>query len=165
MRWLVTAVLILVMLVVQTAAAPYISWLGARPDILLIFIVQLALVTPHLEGVICAWGVGLLIDLHDGNMPGVVALTYTVVAFGLFRIRSEVFAGHILTRVILVVIAGFLTQLAVMFSQIILGHPLHFVLFWRTALLSVGYTAAVAVVLLPLFLMLLRRLFAERRIL
>ena len=163
MRWLILAVLILLMLTAQTAAAPSISLLGARPDFLLILVVQIALVTPHLEGVIWAWGIGLLVDLHDGLPPGVLALTYMVIAVTLYRIRSQVFAGHILTRLFLVMVAGFLAQVAAMFSEIILGHPLDFVLFWRTALVSMAYTVVAALALLPLLSLLLRRLYVERR--
>jgi rod shape-determining protein MreD len=151
------------MLALQATAAPRIALFDAVPDLLIILVVQLALLCPHLEGVIWSWAAGLLADLRWGNPAGVVALTYALVALVIYGVRRQIFAGHILTRLLLVVLADLLQHLAVMFSQIIRGQTLYFLLFWRQALLGVAYTTLAAVVLLPLLSVILGRLYRERR--
>lgn len=163
MRWLVTAALLLLVLALQATAAPRIALFDAVPDFLIILVVQLALLCPELQGVLWSWAVGFLADLRWGNLVGVMALTYGLIALVICGIRRQIFAGHILTRLLLVVVADFLQHVAVMFSQIIRGQKLYFLLFWRQALLGVVYTAAVAVVLLPLLSLVLGRLYRERR--
>lgn len=165
MRWLITAVLFLLMLAAQATAAPRLDFLGldARPNFLIILVVQLALLSPRIDTVIWSWVMGLLVDLHDANPPGVLALTYMLIALVTHRIRSQIFAGHIITRLLLVVIADFLQHLALMFAEIIRGHPLHFLLFWRRTVISIVYTAAVGVVLLPLLSLMFRYVYGQRR--
>ncbi len=165
MRWLITAALFLLMLAAQTTAAHRIDFLhlGAEPNFLIILVVQLALVSPKIDTVIWSWGMGLLVDLHDGNPPGVLALSYMLIALVTHRIRSQIFGGHIITRLVLVVIADFLRHLALMFTEIIRGHPLHFLIFWRTTVISIAYTAAVGVVLLPLLSLMFRYVYVQRR--
>ena len=165
MRWLITAALFLLMLAAQTTAAHRFDFLdlGAEPNFLIILVVQLALVSPKIDTVIWSWGMGLLVDLHDANPPGVLALTYMLIALVTHRIRSQIFGGHIITRLVLVVIADFLRHLALMFTEIIRGHPLHFLIFWRTTVISIAYTAAVGVVLLPLLSLMFRYVYVQRR--
>ena len=163
MRWLVPAALLLLMLALDATAAPRIALFDAPPDLLIILVVELALLCPDLQGILWSWALGLLDDLHSGNPLGLSALTYALIALVVAGIRRQVFARHILTRLLLVVIADFLHHFALMFSQIIRGQELHFLLFWRHALLGVLYTAVVALVLLPLLSLILGRLYRSRR--
>jgi len=162
-RWLITALLFLLVLTLQNAAAPYLQVLGATPDFRVIFLVQLALVLSQFEAAVWAWCMGLAADLTGDTPAGVLALSYVLISLAFTRIRSQIFAAHILTRLILVVLAEVLLHGVLLISGIIRGHPTHFVLFLRTAALDIAYTAVAALVLLPLFLAILRRVHAERR--
>ena len=163
MRWVITAVLFLLLLALDATLAPYISLFGATPDLLVILIVEFALVMPRLDSVVWAWCIGLISDLHDGNPTGVLALTYAVITLVIRSLRSQLFAGHLVTRLLLVAVADVLQYLALMFSQIIRGHPVGFLLFWRQAFLGVVYTTVVAAGLLPLLSLALRPLYEKRR--
>ena len=163
MRWLITALLFLLVLTVQNAAAPYLEVLGAVPDFRVIFLVQLALVLPQFEAAVWAWCMGLAADLTGQTPAGVLAFSYCLVAFAFTRMRSQIFSAHILTRLILVVLAGLFLRLVLLISGIIRGHPTRFLLFLSTAAADLLYTAAFALVLLPLFLVILRRVHADRR--
>ena len=164
MRWVITAALFLIIIAAQAAAARHIALFGATPNLLIVLVVQLALILPRLEGAIWAWCLGLGADLHGVTPPGVLALTYALVSLVLARVRSEIFSEHIFTRLLLVVVAAVLQEIALMFSEIIRGHPLEFLLDLRTAALRVAYTALVALGLLPVLRAILRRVYAERRL-
>ena len=163
MQWVITAALFLLMLALDATVAPYISVFDATPHLLVILIVELALVMPRLDSVVWAWGMGLVSDLHDGNPAGVLALTYAIITLVIRSLRKQLFAGHLVTRLLLVAVADVLQHLALMFSQIIRGHPLGFLLFWRQAFLGVVYTTVVAAGLLPLLSLVLRPLYVKRR--
>ena len=163
MRWLITAALFLVMLTAQQAAGPHLHVLGATPDFLVIFVVQIALVLPPFDAILWSWGMGLAADLYGDTPVGVLAVTYALVALVITRIRGQIFAAHILTRLTLVLIADVLQHLVLLFSQIIRGHPIPFLLSLRTAALDVLYTVVFALVLLPTLSFVLGRLYPERR--
>ena len=163
MQWLITAALFLLTLAAQATVTPRISLLDGRPDFLIILVVQLALVSPRVDSLVWSWVMGLLVDLHDGHPPGILALAYLVVAMVTHRIRSEIFAGHIITRVLLVAVADGLRHVALFLSEIIRGHPPHVLLFLRTAAISVTYTSVSAVVLLPLLGLILKHVYPSGR--
>jgi len=125
--------------------------------------VQIALILPELDATLWAWAMGLGVDLYGETPPGLLAMTYALIAIAFARSRGQIFASHILTRLILVVIADLLAHLAVVFSEIIRGHPIHFLLTLRTTALDLVYTVVVALVLLPAISLVLRRLYRERR--
>jgi len=162
-QWLITAALFLLTLAAQATLATRIGLLDARPDFLIILVVQMALVSPRVDSILWSWGMGLLVDLHDGNPPGVLALTYLAVAMVTHRIRSEIFAGHIITRLLLVALADVLRHAALLVSEIARGHPLHVLLFARTAVISVAYTVVAAAVVLPLLGLTLKHVYPQGR--
>ena len=163
MQWLITAALFLLMLAAQATLAPRISLLDARPDFLIVLVVQMALVSPRLDSIVWSWAMGLVADLHDGNPVGVLALTYLLVAVVTQRIRTEIFAGHIVTRLLLVAVADVLRHVALLLAEIARGHPQQILLFFRTTVISVAYTAVVAMVLLPLLTLILKQVYPQGR--
>ena len=163
MRWLITALLFLLVLTLQNAAAPYLEIKGASPDFRVIFLMQLALVLPRFEAVVWSWCMGLAADLTGDTPAGVLALSYSLIAFALTRMRSQLFATHLLTRLALVALAKGFLQGVLLISGIIRGHATPFVLSLQKAGIEIAYTAVFALVLLPFFLVVLRRVYAERR--
>lgn len=162
-RWLITAVLFLLLLAVQAAARPYIALFDATPDLLIILVVQFALIAPQLDGVIASWLMGFVTDLHGGNPAGLIALTWALIALLIYHIRRQLFAGHLLTRLLLVALAEVFQSVTLMFSQILRGQPTSFLLFWRQAILGIAYTVTVAIAVLPLLSAVLHHVYAKPR--
>lgn len=81
---------------------PWRVWQPA-PDLLLLVIAYWCLNEPNRVGMVTAFLFGLLMDVHDGSLLGVHALTYTLAAYGtlalarrMLRFNSIVQAIHML---------------------------------------------------------------------
>lgn len=64
------------------------TWQPA-PDLLLLVIAYWCLNEPGRVGMITAFVFGLLMDVHDGSLLGVHALTYTLAAYGTLRLSRR----------------------------------------------------------------------------
>lgn len=71
----------LVLIVLQTTIVRLLSLEGIQPDILVIWVVYLALTEGQLRGTIWGFCIGLCIDLLSGNFLGLSAMTKTLVGF------------------------------------------------------------------------------------
>lgn len=157
-----TAVALVVLLAVQAAVVPRIGiHIGggvAEPDLLLILVVHLALVLPPIDACVASWLVGLCADLRFVRPLGLLAFVYLLVTLGIVRFRSEMFAAHFLTRLLMVAGAGLVRAVAVMVVETVRNRSFDVFTFWAPALSGVLYTVAAAVVLLPLLSLVLRPL-------
>lgn len=52
-----------------------------RPEFLVLLSIYFALEVPEKFGVICAWLVGLMLDIVEGNLPGQTAIALSVVVY------------------------------------------------------------------------------------
>ncbi len=80
-RFLRSAVVVLVLLLVQTTFIPYLSILGYAPDILLPWLVYVALRRGQLEATLYGFGVGFLQDMTATQFLGLAALSKTISCF------------------------------------------------------------------------------------
>lgn len=75
------AVIVIVLLVIQATIVPFISLAGVTPDVLLIFVVVVALREGQIPGTITGFVVGLTSDIVAGDFLGLGALTKTIAGF------------------------------------------------------------------------------------
>ena len=80
-RFLRSAGIVLVLLILQTVFIPYLSILGFLPDIFLPWLVYLALRRGQVEASVYGFGVGFLEDMTATKFLGLAALSKTICSF------------------------------------------------------------------------------------
>ena len=123
MRWLTFMLLVVVLLTAQTTLAPRLALIGARPDWLLIVIVFFALHAPAQDAVIGAWIIGGCADLMTIERPGLLALSYTLVAMAVTPIREYLFRYRALTRFVVTLLSCLLIRVGWTAYSRILSDP------------------------------------------
>ncbi len=73
--------LVLVAIVVQTSVAPYLTVLGAKPDVALITVVCLAILRGPLWGATVGFAAGLLIDIALFQTLGISSFLFTLAGY------------------------------------------------------------------------------------
>ena len=149
MRWAVYIVVLAVLLTMQSAIAPIVSIRGVRPDWLLAGAVFLGLYVKPREAIVSAWVLGLCADLLTVERPGLVSLSYMLVAAAVSAAREYVFRYWILTQFAMTLAMALCVQTAWMIYRRILYTPALPVLpdWFYGAVLTSLYTAAWAPVL------------------
>ncbi len=151
-RFLRSAGLVLVLLIVQTTFIPYLAIGGILPDILLPWLVYVALRRGQIEAAEYGFGVGLLQDLISTKFLGLAALSKTICAFSAGYFINENTTEQTLGSyryVLIVLLCCFINDVvyfAVFFQGVegsLVGHVLQF------SLASSLYTGVVS--LLPMF--------------
>ena len=80
-RLLLIGAVSVVLVVIQTTVLSLIALEGVTPDLLVIWVVYLALREGQMRGTIIGFAVGLLFDLATGSFVGLTALTKTLSGF------------------------------------------------------------------------------------
>ena len=149
MRWWRLLFTVAVLLLLQTTVVPWLEVGGARPNLLLIFVVWRALRWPLEQSYLPCWLAGLARDIFSGGQVGAFAALYLALALGIDRVRRGLFVEHLLTQVLMVAAASLVSEgvwLLVWFHRPGLG-------WWPTLLrLLMGtlYTAVVTPLVLGL---------------
>jgi rod shape-determining protein MreD len=144
---------VLVLLLLQTTFIPMISVAGVVPDLLLIWLVIMALKRGQVETTVAGFFIGLLQDIAATKFLGLAALTKTIAGFAMGYFYNENMTEGTLGSyrfVMLVFLAGFLHNLVYFFIFLQGGDDS---IFFRAIGLSVAhaiYTAVIAV--LPMFI-------------
>ncbi len=73
--------ILIVLVIVQKTLIPFISLVGVTPDVLLIFVVLIALREGQIAGTVFGFIVGFMIDIVSGDFLGLSALTKTIAGF------------------------------------------------------------------------------------
>lgn len=110
MPQLAVGFLALLALWVQTCILPSFHIRGARPDILLILAVFLALYGEDDHWPVRYWLLGLLKDIFSAGPLGLHALLFAFIGSGVGLIRGEVFREHPFTRAFTVFLAVLLAN-------------------------------------------------------
>jgi len=151
-RFLRSAGVVLVLLLLQTTFIPYLALLGYVPDILLPWLVYVALRRGQVEASLYGFGVGFLQDITATKFLGLAALAKTISCFVIGYFYNENTTGQTLGSyryVLIVMLCSFIHDV-VYFSVFFLGvegslmsHVLQF------SIASTVYTGVVT--LLPMF--------------
>ncbi len=112
MRWLTFAVLAVMALTLQAAAAPRLELFAARPDFLLIVVLFLSLYAPPNDAIAAAWILGACADLMTIERFGLIALSYGLTAMSVTSVREYLFRYRLVTQAVVTFAAGLLVRTA-----------------------------------------------------
>jgi rod shape-determining protein MreD len=113
MRWYLVAIFAFLLTVIQTSLfvpgqlAFRMFDVYARPDLLLLLALAVALCADPWEVFVTAWALGLVEDLgflSDRSPLGITALLFAVVAWAVSRIRDSLTTEHLRTQIVLAVL-------------------------------------------------------------
>ena len=162
MRHVVALILVVVVLVLQETLAPRIALWDVRPELMVILVVELAFRLPGLEAMVWPWAAGLLTDLHEGGPVGVLAFTFGLSALIIMRLREFFFTESFFVRIIASAAGVVVTRVALAISGALRGQAPGFMDCLKELVVGTLYTAALAVVVLPLLTLALGRVLPRR---
>ncbi len=151
-RFLRSAGIVLVLLLLQTTFIPYLSVAGYTPDILLPWLVYVALRRGQVEATLYGFGVGFLQDMTTTQFLGLATLSKTISCFIVGYFHNENTANQMLGSyryVLIAILCSFIHDViyyAIFFVGVegsLVGHTL------RVSIASSIYTGVIT--LLPMF--------------
>lgn len=104
MRYLTLTILILSGLILQSTVFSHLTLAGAKPDIVLIFIILYAIIYGSKEGALAGIIGGLLQDLIFGQYLGINILTKLTVGYMFGLLERKIYKENLLIPVIVVVL-------------------------------------------------------------
>jgi rod shape-determining protein MreD len=121
MRWPTYFILAYVAVAVQIGISPYIAYHWAKPDLVLLAVIFIAMNAPRNAALLGCFFLGFAQDLVTQQQPGLYALSYGMVALFVVSTQQVVYKGHPLTHFTLALVGGLLTA-AVLISHSVV-HP------------------------------------------
>lgn len=152
MRWISFAIVLYVVTVLQTAAAPYLALHTVWPNFLVILAVYYALEAKPDDAMRACWIIGLVIDLaglsyanHNYSNVGLCALTLGLVGAAIVKVRDLTFRESAWSQLVFCFIAQAILSCAVgLHMSYALGSWGRFTDVLSHGLYGAAYTAAVA---------------------
>jgi len=111
-RWIWICALGFALLVVQVGAVVHLAPLGGGPDLVLLFVVFLALYGPVEDAPLSGWLLGAGRDALSGGAFGLFAVLFMALSFLLSRIRDDIFLEYNTSHVVNAALATLLVYLA-----------------------------------------------------
>ena len=108
MNWIAFGIIAYASLLVQSAIAPRLEFLGARPDVLLVVATFLGLYARRAEAIAAAWLMGLAADLLTIEQFGLLATSYALITLGIAVFREYLFRYRATTQFAVTFICGLL---------------------------------------------------------
>lgn len=155
MRWPAYLILVYLIIGVQIGMADYIRFVGAKPDLILLAVIFVAVNAPRDAALLGAFGIGLITDLVSLSPLGLYAFTYSLVGMFVVSTQEFVYRAHPVTHVSLGLAGGIIAAVVLAIHGWIKGPPPVLTELITSAL----YTALLAPVVLGL-LQLARKAFA-----
>ena len=160
MRWAAYFILVYLAIGLQIGIGDYarVGGSGARPDLVVLAVIFIAIHAPRDAALLGAFGIGLIKDMTTLTPLGLYAIAYSLV--GMFTVSTQelVYRAHPVTHVVLGFMASLLAGGVVLIHGWIKGPPASVAEVFGSAL----YTALLAPIILGL-LNLTRSAFAFRR--
>ncbi len=147
MRWVSFILGSLIVLTLQSVLGPRLQIGGARPDLLLVYVLFFALYGRRLHAVLGAWGLGAVADLMTVERPGLLSLTYFAAAFLVTLVRDALFRYESVTQFAIVLLTGLVVQSGWLAYRVAV-YPA-FAPTWGAAALSALAAAAYTALLAP----------------
>jgi rod shape-determining protein MreD len=152
------ALALIVATILQASIAPYMAIFGVAPNFILLVVVVLALLEGPVVGCTAGFFGGLALDLLGDSVVGPYALALTLVGYVAGLMEANMFAEGWLLPVTVVAVASLATELVygiiLAFLDVGSSFGTEFV---RVMLPSALYNTALAVLLFPLLVRVLRR--------
>ena len=158
MRWPAYFILVYLAVGVQVGAGEFLRVGNARPDLVILAVIFIAVNAPRDAALLGAFGIGLVQDLVSLSPLGVYALSYSLVAMFTVSTQELVYRAHPLTHFSLALVGGLLSATVIAIHGWIRGPSAAVTDLFTSAL----YTALLAPFVLGL-LNLTRKAFAFSR--
>jgi rod shape-determining protein MreD len=154
-----TAVVITAILL-QSTVLSQVRLLGAKPELLYIVTVLLALIEGPREGMVFGFFAGMAEDFFLNQPKGVTALTLTLLGYTVGLARTYIVSPSPILPTLLSTVGTFGAMCFYQLVRFLLGNPdLHAVAFFRIALLVAIYNGLLTPIVYPV----LRRVFEGSR--
>jgi rod shape-determining protein MreD len=140
MRWLAYFILAYIMLGLQAGLAVHLSIGSAKPNLVVLAVIFIAIFAPRDAAMLGAFVLGFLQDLLTGQALGVYAFSYGLVAMFTVSTQQVVYRGHPLTHFSLALVAQLMTMSVIVLHGLIRGPWLQILPLFYSAL----YTACLA---------------------
>ena len=117
------AAVIILASAIQSTVLSYATILGVIPQVVLVVVMSLAFTDGERVGLVCGFCAGLLQDLQlpEGSVVGLYALVYTLVGFGVGKLREFTPAESVWTPVFTVAAATAVVEASYATLAIMLG--------------------------------------------
>jgi rod shape-determining protein MreD len=122
MRWPTYFILAYVAVALQIGLAPYLAYHGAKPDLVLLAVIFIAMNAPRNAALLGCFFLGFVQDLITQQQPGLFAFSYGLVALFVVATQAVVYKGHPLTHFTLALVGGLITA-AVLLSHSFVHPP------------------------------------------
>lgn len=121
-RYVVIAILLLV---IQATVVPFIALAGVTPDLLLIYVVIIALRKGQITGTVAGFTIGIATDVVSGDFLGLGALAKTIAGFVAGYFYNELNPEHVLVhyRFLFVIAVAGLVHSIVYYAFLLQGLP------------------------------------------
>jgi rod shape-determining protein MreD len=110
MRWLSYLILAYLALGVQIGAGEFMRVGGAKPDLVLLAVIYIAINAPRTAALGGAFGMGLMVDLVGLGPLGLYAFAYGVVAMFVVSMQEVVYREHPMAHLMIAFIASLLVS-------------------------------------------------------
>lgn len=159
-RTLAIMALLVTALLLQSTVFAEVRLLGAKPELMYLVVIVLAILEGPSEGAVVGFAGGMFQDFFLNQPKGITALTLTLLGYTVGLARTYIVSPSPLLPT-LMVLAGTFTGVVFYETVAVLLNTLHTdtVFFFRTALFSALYTALLTPIVYPL----LRRVFEGSR--
>jgi rod shape-determining protein MreD len=144
LRWLTYFILAYLTLGLQIGLAAHIAIGGARPNLVLLAVIFIAINAPRDAALLGCFVLGCLQDLTTQQPLGIFALAYGLVAMFTISTQQIVYRGHPLTHFSLALVGSFLTDAVILLHGWVRGPRISPMLLFYSAL----YTAILAPIVL-----------------
>jgi rod shape-determining protein MreD len=157
MRWASYFILAYLALGIQIGAGEFLRIGGAKPDLVLLAVIYIAINAPREAALGGAFGMGLMVDLVGLGPLGLYAFAYGLVAMFVVSMQEVVYREHPMAHLFVALIASLLVSTVGLIHGWILGPLLPLGVQFQTAI----YTALLAPIVLGV-LQRLKKAFAFR---
>ncbi|MGB0716065.1 MAG: rod shape-determining protein MreD [Phycisphaerae bacterium] len=147
MRWLTFIIAAGLVLTLQVAGAPRLEIFGCRPDLLLVFVVYVAMYAEPGQAFIGAWSLGFMADLMTLERLGFLAVSYGLVALLVIGCREFIFCQRRSTRFYLTAMLTIVIKtLWLTYAHLLHGYGESFLGVWVLTVVPAGiYTGLCAI--------------------
>jgi rod shape-determining protein MreD len=121
MRWPAYLILVYLAVGLQIGLGEYLRVDGAKPDLVLLAVIFIAINAPRDAALLGAFGIGLVQDLVTLSPLGLYALAYSVVALVTVNVQELVAKGHPIAQFVLALTGGLLAAAVILIHGWIRG--------------------------------------------
>jgi rod shape-determining protein MreD len=107
--------------VLQVTVVPQFSYLGGRPDLVLLFVMAWTLNSSLEEGVVWAFVGGILNDLLSAMPTGASVFGMVILVFAIHLIRRQIYRVSIISLVWITLLGSFFHQLSLLVIMLLTG--------------------------------------------